>query len=217
MAFVDNRGSRNRPAVTIATIGIEALAILAVVKGLDVPFLTKEPEQRPEVRNIPLDPPPPVPTPKVPNKPSIAHDRHVDIPLKPTGDVLIPPTDPLPLPGPITDPLPLANSDPLPAPKPQIAKSARPAGNPRTWVSTDDYPARDLRNGIQGTTGFELTVNEAGRAVSCRVTKSSGSASLDQAACAALLRRAKFTPATDTSGAITQGSYAGSIHWVLPE
>jgi hypothetical protein len=42
MAFVDNRGSRNRTAVTIATIGIEALAILAVVKGLDVPFLNND-------------------------------------------------------------------------------------------------------------------------------------------------------------------------------
>ena len=96
-------------------------------------------------------------------------------------------------------------------------RAARPIGNPASWVSTNDYPARDLREGNQGTTGFALTVGTDGRVVACQVARSSGFPGLDKATCDALSRRARFTPASDANGAKVTGRYASSIRWVIPD
>jgi protein TonB len=49
------------------------------------------------------------------------------------------------------------------------------------------------------------------------VTGSSGSSALDQATCRLLSRRARYTPAKDSSGNPVADTDAGSIRWVLPE
>jgi protein TonB len=50
----------------------------------------------------------------------------------------------------------------------------------------------------------------------CTVTSSSGSATLDAATCNILRRRARFTPATDSSGNPTTDTASTRIRWVLP-
>src|SRR4051794_40828901 len=64
--------------------------------------------------------------------------------------------------------------------------------------SPDDYPAAG--NGVRGKVGVDLSVEEQGRVIGCRITQSSGSASLDVATCNILRRRARFTPAMDSNG-----------------
>ena len=54
------------------------------------------------------------------------------------------------------------------------------------------------------------------RVSGCTVTASSGSAALDSATCRLLRSRARFTPATDSTGAKTSDSVSGRIRWVLP-
>ena len=64
----------------------------------------------------------------------------------------------------------------------------------------DNYPARALRNEEQGTVGVRVTVGPNGRANACTVTSSSGSSSLDEAACQDIQRFGRFNPAWDAAG-----------------
>ena len=95
-------------------------------------------------------------------------------------------------------------------------RPATPLGNPGSWVKANDYPTRAQRLEAQGTTGFRVTVGLDGRVSDCQVTASSGSADLDDATCQAVRRRARFNPATDSSGSPAIGSYANRVAWVLP-
>ncbi len=107
---------------------------------------------------------------------------------------------------------------PVPSPVPSFApKAARPAGNTAGWVTTNDYPTSGLRGEHEGSTRYRLSVDAAGKATGCSVTASSGFADLDSATCATLTRRAKFTPASDDTGAKVAGSYSGTVTWRLPE
>ena len=113
----------------------------------------------------------------------------------------------------------IAPPAPVPAPPPPRfqPKSATPKGNPANWATTNDYPSRALREEREGTTGFRVTVGPDGRVTSCDVTSSSGSSDLDDATCANVTRRARFTPAMDGEGNPTSGSYSNRIRWVIPK
>lgn len=217
MAYLDKQRSQNRTATIIATIGIEALAIIAVVKGLDIPFLPREVSPPLVGEQIPLDPPPPEPKALPTSQPNLAPDRAVAPPYDPKAWITPALPEPMPLPMPTGSPLAIPSADPVTLPLPTVPKLARPLGNPASWVSTNDYPARDLREGNQGTTRFELTVGTDGRVMNCTITQSSGFAGLDRATCEALSRRARFTPASDESGAKATGRFASSIRWVIPD
>ncbi len=88
-----------------------------------------------------------------------------------------------------------------------------PASNPGTWVTTNDYPLRALRQEREGTTAFRLEVGIDGRPTGCTVTSSSGHNDLDVATCSALMRRAKFSPITDGGG---PASWSSRVRWVIP-
>ncbi len=94
---------------------------------------------------------------------------------------------------------------------------ARPRNNRARWVTTNDYPTRDLQRENQGTTSIRLTVGANGRATACQVTGSSGHPGLDRAACRNAQRRARFTPAKDKAGNPTTGSFSTRIRWQIPK
>jgi protein TonB len=125
---------------------------------------------------------------------------------------LVPITPPSGLPS--ADPGPL---QPLPSPSASFTpRGATPLGSPGTWVSTDDYPASDLRLDHEGISRFRVTVGADGRVQNCEITRSSGFPGLDRAACANVAKRARFKPATDASGATVGGSYSSSVKWEIP-
>jgi TonB family protein len=97
------------------------------------------------------------------------------------------------------------------------ATPARPRVNPGSLFTRADYPAAALRQGEQGSAGFRLTIEADGRVSDCRITSSSGSVSLDLVTCRILRTRARFTPARDSSGQPTVGSYNGRVVWRTPE
>jgi len=105
---------------------------------------------------------------------------------------------------------------PPPAPPVRRIEPAKARANLASYVSNDDYPDSAIRNEEQGTTGFRLDVGPDGRVTNCSVTSSSGSSSLDSTTCRLMRSRARFTPATDSSGARTTDSVSGRIRWVLP-
>ncbi|MBV8686744.1 MAG: energy transducer TonB [Alphaproteobacteria bacterium] len=99
----------------------------------------------------------------------------------------------------------------------------RPPGSATTrvplsaYVTEDDYPAAAIRSGAQGTVVFRLSVGPDGRVVGCEVTGSSGSDLLDSTTCRLMVRRARFTPATDPQGRPRSDTFDGYFEWRLPE
>ena len=108
----------------------------------------------------------------------------------------------------------------LAVPVPVVREAARgvtPRGNPGSWIRPDDYPARAMRAGEQGTVRFSLMIGPNGAVTACQIVGSSGSPTLDEATCRLVSRRARFNPAVDSTGAGVDGRYANAVRWRLPE
>ena len=112
-------------------------------------------------------------------------------------------------------PPPAPPSPPPPPPKPTLARSAV-AINPGLWIGEGDYPKSALRAEEEGLVGYQLDIRKSGSVKRCTVTRSSGSAELDERTCKRVKSRARFEPALDEKGKRTVGSYIGSVRWTLP-
>jgi protein TonB len=217
MAYLDTRPQNNRPAIIALVAVIHGLAAYAIVTGLANDF-KREVMTIIDAYNVPADLPPPKPLPDPPRERKPTPQEPKVLPRDPVMDistkVFVPPIT-------IEDELPFGTrtiDPPTPQPTPSfVPRSARPSNDSAGWATTNDYPARDLREGNQGITGFKLIVGSSGKVESCIVTKSSGFAGLDQATCKHVPRRAKFKPATDGNGQPTAGEYTSSVRWVIPE
>ena len=125
-----------------------------------------------------------------------------------------PPTDTAPdyAPGTVREipPDPVAENAAVAQPKPV------PVRNPGSWIGTNEYPARALREEREGTTAFRLEVDASGGVTSCTITGSSGHGDLDRAACSALKRNAQFTPARDVTGKAIRGMWSNRVRWQIP-
>jgi periplasmic protein TonB len=155
-------------------------------------------------------PPPPPPDQNIPPPPVVSPPPIVQTNQAP------PPVTTVATPPPVFVPSP-EPPRPAPPPPPIVTSKMTPKGNPGSWATDDDYPPAAQRNEEQGTTGFALEVGPDGRVTSCRVTASSGSASLDEATCRLVSKRARFTPGKDAAGNALGGSYSNRIRWKLPE
>lgn len=90
------------------------------------------------------------------------------------------------------------------------------ATGPRAWQSDNDYPTESLKAGEQGTVAFRLDIDAEGKASNCVVVLSSGYPRLDKATCDVMIRRARFTPATDATGVPGKGIFSSKVKWVIP-
>lgn len=84
----------------------------------------------------------------------------------------------------ILAPLALAATEPV---------KAEPKRDPATWVQARDLPKIDDDTAV---TTFDLTVNKSGNPVRCEIVMESGAKDLDAAVCNAVMKRARFRPAT---------------------
>jgi TonB family protein len=82
--------------------------------------------------------------------------------------------------------------------------------NAASIITASDYPS-----GVkaEGNTRFEMRVGADGKPQSCYITVSSGKEALDKATCNAFMRRARFSPAKDSSGRMIEGRYRGNVAW----
>ncbi|AKM09577.1 energy transducer TonB [Croceicoccus naphthovorans] len=223
MAYTDTRHDPNR-AATLATVAlIHAGLGYAIVSGFAGGAMTEAGKtiksifvEEEKVEIIPLDPPPPSPDAK-PTESKV--DPVIDPVITPfekpdayvINDPVLPKTKPsyettiIELPaGPSTTPM----FDPV---------GPTPRGNPGDWVSERDYPSRAIRNEIEGTTGFRLSIDAKGRVSDCIVVMPSGSSDLDEATCRVMSKRGKFNPAKNGNGDAVAGNYTSRITWRLPE
>jgi periplasmic protein TonB len=159
------------------------------------------PEEVPEQTSPPPPVAPPPPISIAPNPPQI--ETRPD------------PPPPQPVDTRPSNPAPVGPPPPPPRP-PSKARPARTKGE-RGWSARiqEDYPARALREEIEGTVGVRVTVTADGRATGCSVTASSGNSDLDSGACRSMERYARFDPALDDAGNPTTGSYSTRITYRL--
>jgi Gram-negative bacterial TonB protein C-terminal len=97
--------------------------------------------------------------------------------------------------------------------------------NRHSWVTSDDYPASAMREALQGTVAFTLTIGVNGRVQGCVLTQNENPTImtnvndvpvLNEATCRNATRRARFAPATDRGGRPLLANYASRVRWVLP-
>ena len=80
-------------------------------------------------------------------------------------------------------------------------------------IYEDDYPREAVRAHQSGNVHIRFTVGTNGRVSDCTVTRSSGSASLDEATCRLILRRFRYEPARDAQGRPHADTVEGVHEW----
>lgn len=129
-------------------------------------------------------------------------------------------------PAPAPEPVPIPGEDDavsppvvdLPPPPPTTGPFTPPRGNFAGLFSTDDYPVRELAQGVEGVVRASLVVGTDGRVAECRIASSSGSEALDARTCEIFRARARFEPARDADGNPLRASVAAPpVAWTIPE
>lgn len=223
MAYTNQTQDPRRRVTAVAGVAVVHTAIALALLSLGI-VGNQELGTRLTGVTLTPDPKPKPPAPPEPRDPSPAQqNRTVSPPLPPIQWPHDPPTQSF-----IEDPIvdatwPLGENTlvpPVPTPRPGLGfapKGAAPTNRPSGWISTDDYPARPLRDEVEGLAGYRLIVGSNGQVSSCEVTRSAGNNDLDQATCRLIARRARFEAATDENGAKVVGSYSGTVRWEIPD
>ena len=216
MAYADQQMSGNKIIAIILVALIHVAVGYALITGLAFSAVRKAIERVTTVDiNEPPPPPPDTPPPPQPDTPPppVAPPPPISISVAPPP-IQVQPN--IPPPAPVIRIVPPA-APPAPPPPRFTPKGASPKGNPGSWATTDDYPSRALREEKEGVTRFTVQVSPEGRVTSCSVTGSSGTPELDDAACRAITRRARFNPATNGDGQPVAGTYSNSVRWQIPK
>ncbi len=213
--------SSNRTAAIIIVALIHIALGYALVTGLAYNVIKKAAEDLKtfDVEEEPPppeeEPPPPEKTPDVPPPPQVAappplvRTPVIESPVQAT------PNPPPFVPTPIARPAPPAPPAPPPPPPVRRVEPKSAVGNLQGLFRDSDYPETAIDREEQGSVRVSLQIGTTGRVTGCSVTSSSGSRTLDQATCRILQSRARFTPATDSSGNPTSGSFSQTITWRL--
>ncbi|ALE17954.1 PxORF73 peptide [Altererythrobacter epoxidivorans] len=219
MAYADQQMSGNRVVALIIVALIHVGIGYVLISGLAYQAAKKVVErvttvdiEEPPPPEEPDEPPPPPPEQTAP-PPPVAPPPPINIAPAPPP-IRTQPTIPPPAPPALVVPPPAAPAPP--PPPPSKARGATPDGQGR-WARRiqENYPSRALREETQGTVGVSVTIDGSGRVSGCRVTRSSGSSILDEAACEGMQRYARFNPALDAAGNPTSGSYSTAITYRL--
>ena len=222
MAYADQKMSSGKIIAIVIVALIHAALGYAFVTGLAYQYVKKAQEK---LNTFDVEEPPPPPPDEPPPPPP-------DQPMQPPPVVSPPPIvrnpnpppivmNTVPTPPPVYIPTPIAAPPAPPAPPPAppsnvVSKAAGPKGNPADWITTDDYPPSALRAEESGVTGIAWTINTQGRVENCHTTSSSGSSALDDAACRAITRRGRYTPAKNATGDPIATTQSRRVVWKLP-
>lgn len=82
-------------------------------------------------------------------------------------------------------------------------------------ITDRDYPREASRARIGGDVEVRFTIEASGRVSRCRVTRSSGDASLDATTCRLIEERFRFKPATNARGEAVASPYGWRQSWWL--
>jgi len=217
MAYADQQMSGNKVIAIIIVALIHVALGYALVTGLAYSAVKKAIERVTTVdieEPPPEEEPPPPPPDEVQPPPPVAPPPPINInPAPPPIQTVTNPPPPAPV---FTRAAPLPPPPPPPPPAPSKARGVSPEGQ-AGWQRRimDNYPARAVRDEIEGRVGVRVTVGPNGRVSGCSVTSSSGSSVLDDAACQDITRYARFNPAWDAAGNPISGSWGTTIVYQL--
>lgn len=95
-----------------------------------------------------------------------------------------------------------------------LAKAPERIGN---FFKADDYPTDLVDQGVQGTVGVVMNVDDHGQLTNCRIVETSGTPELDEATCGVLRKRAKFNPAVNRDGAAMAALTYWRVNWQIED
>jgi protein TonB len=213
--------SGNRTAAIVIVALVHALLGYAIVTGLAFNVIKKAAEDL-KTFDVEEEPPPPEEEPPPP-------EDMPDLPPPPTQPppLIRPPlqdppiriqesTQPPPVQRPpVFSPPPAPPRPPAPPPPVRSVPPRSASGNLQGLITSNDYPAQAIENEEQGTVTVSLQIGSNGRVTGCSTTGSSGSRTLDSTTCRILTSRARFTPARDSQGNPTSGTFSQRITWRL--
>ncbi len=98
------------------------------------------------------------------------------------------------------------------------AVTTPPRGGPdiAEWITYRDYPQDALRRRSQGVTTILWQIGLNGAVSGCRAVKSAGDPVLDAAACRAITKRARYSPALDKDGHAVTSWVTRKVTWSMP-
>ena len=220
MAYADQQMSKNRLIAIILVALIHVAIGYALITGLAYSAFKQAVER---VTTVDIEeppppeeePPPPPPEPETAPPPPVAPPPPINISVAPPP-IQVQTNIPPPAPVARTVPPPAPPAPPPPPPAPSQARGVTPQ-NQGSWAARirENYPARAIRDEIEGRVGVRVTVGTNGRVTSCSVSSSSGSSILDDAACEGMQRYARFNPALDDAGNPTTGNWGTTIVYQL--
>ena len=99
--------------------------------------------------------------------------------------------------------------------------TARPIGDVSRWAGPDDYPPAALRAGEEGRVRVTVAIDAAGKPTGCAVAERSGSWSLDNGTCLAMMRNGRFDRARRGEIGARPGEVrrwtSPPVRWILPD
>ena len=96
-------------------------------------------------------------------------------------------------------------------------RAATPIGSLAEWFGPENYPVEALRAHQEGRVVVILSIDTVGKPSACRVSQSSGVASLDAGTCVVAMRKGFFNPALDRRGRPLPGTFTVPVRWVMPD
>jgi protein TonB len=222
MAYLDPQHTHKRLAGVTGVALVHIALALGLAAGLTIKYTKPVILDDPVTFDVPPPPPPPIDE-DIPDTQPVTETTNVVTPpvadpvfnlaQLPTDNLLddFPPFEPtVKLVAPIGDIVPVE-------PPAFTPRAAVPRNGPLGWVTNNDYPQIALRRGWEGDLTYALDVGADGRVDDCRIVNSSGRQTLDDVACRMITRRARFDPATNSSGDAIAGTYRGAVSWMIPE
>ncbi|MBX3565948.1 MAG: energy transducer TonB [Sphingomonas sp.] len=231
--------SRSRWLSAAGALTIQGLLLALLIQGLGVRIVPKEARALP-VMDFTVEPPPPEVEPERPSDPKPREEGQAAPPnleSRATEVAAPPPVLPAPpvmsaAPTPMQGPDASQGAVPVAGPGTGAGGAGDgtgsggagngPGGGGGTVlrllkgrIDNRDYPRAAIDAGQQGTVGLRFTVGVNGRVSDCRVTRSSGSAALDEVTCRLIQQRFRYAPSRDASGKPYADTVTGEQVWEL--
>lgn len=209
MAYADQPQNSRRTIAIFMVIALHIVLGYALATGLAFTVVKKAISDLKtfDVKEAVPPPPPPPPPKDIPPPPVVAPPPIVQTTQAPPPIQVVPPP---PAPPP---PAPVIHQEI----KQTEAKPAQIRGDPSFGITSDDYPSAAQRNNEEGVTAIAYDIGVDGRISNCRVTSSSGSATLDETTCTLSTRRARYKPAQDAAGNPIASKGTRRIRWQIPK
>ncbi len=219
MAYIDANNTNRKLGTGAVVVLLEAGLAWAVIAGLATNFTRDRPKDFKAIDfPLPKDPPkqdPVKPQDPIKTQPQTQTKPLID-PVIDTGPSVLPTFSAGDGGGAIREVIFTPPTPPSPPPPRFTPKAARPKGAMAGWVTDNDYPTSELRQGHAGRTAYRLSVDSTGKVSNCTVTASSGWPGLDKATCDKLSNRAKFEAATNSDGERVAGTFSSAVTWRIP-